>query len=178
MLENKPTKDKEHHTFSWSGLGDIKKGRGELGEEMPVLVYRLMQYTMLDVLSRVYGEEMANERFRDAGYLAGQEFARNILDLSVSFERFLTDLQRTMKELKIGILRMESFNDATGEIVLTVGEDLDCSGLPVTGESVCYYDEGFISGILNAFTGRRYIVREIDCWANGDRVCRFHGVAL
>lgn len=178
MLENKPTKDEGHHTFSWSGLGDIKKGRGELGEDMPVLVYRLMQYTMLDVLSRVYGEEMANERFRDAGYLAGQEFARNMLDLNVSFDRFLTDLQRAMKELKIGILRMESFNDATGEIVLTVGEDLDCSGLPVTGESVCYYDEGFISGILNAFTGKKYIVREIDCWSNGDRVCRFRGVAL
>ncbi|SBW05637.1 4-vinyl reductase 4VR [uncultured Eubacteriales bacterium] len=178
MPETKPMKNEGHHIFTWSGLGDIKKGRGELGEDMPVLVYRLMQYTMLDVLSRVYGEEEANERFRDAGYLAGQEFVRNVLNLSVPFDQFLTDLQRALKELKIGILRMESFDDTTGEIVLTVGEDLDCSGLPVTGESVCYYDEGFISGILEAYTGKKYTVHEIDCWANGDRVCRFQGMVL
>lgn len=71
---------------------------------------------------------------------------------------------------------MESFDETTGDIVLTVAEDLDCSGLPITNESVCYYDEGFIAGVLEAYTGKKYNVREIDCWANGDRVCRFHGV--
>lgn len=178
MLEHEPAKNAGHHSFTWSGLGDIRKGRSELGEEMPVLVYRLMQYTMLDVLSRKYGAREADEHFRSAGFLAGQEFAKNVLDLNAPFNRFLTDLQRSLKELKIGILRMESFNDATGEIVLTVGEDLDCSGLPVTGESVCCYDEGFLSGLLEAYTGKRYAVREIDCWANGDRVCRFQGVVV
>jgi predicted hydrocarbon binding protein len=60
--------------------------------------------------------------------------------------------------------------------VLTVGQDLDCSGLPVTNETVCNYDEGFIAGILEAYTGKKYEVREVDCWANGDRVCRFNGI--
>ncbi len=178
MSGDVPAKDNGHHIFTWNGLGDVKKGRGELGEEMPVVIYRLMQYTMLDVLGRAYGDETANGHFRSAGFLAGQEFAKNMLDLSVSFNRFLTDLQRTLRELKIGILRVESFNDATGEIVLTIGEDLDCSGLPVTDESVCYYDEGFLAGILETYTGKRYAVREIDCWASGDRVCRFQGVVL
>lgn len=166
-----------HNIFTWEGLGDIKKGRGDLGEEMPVLVYRLMQYTMLDVLSRAYGNDMANEHFRQAGYLAGTEFARHVLDLQVTFDTFVASLQKILKELKIGILRMEVFDEATGEIVLTVGEDLDCSGIPVTNETVCYYDEGFISGILETYTGKKYIVREIDCWANGGRVCRFRGTA-
>jgi predicted hydrocarbon binding protein len=62
--------------------------------------------------------------------------------------------------------------------VLTVGQDLDCSGLPMTNETVCFYDEGFIAGILETYTGKKYDVREIDCWANGDRVCRFQGTAL
>jgi predicted hydrocarbon binding protein len=78
-----------------------------------------------------------------------------------------------LRELKIGILRVESVNEKTGEIFLTVGEDLDCSGLPITGENVCTYDEGFITGILAVYTGKVYSVREIDCWASGDRVCRF-----
>ena len=169
-------RDRNHNTFAWENLGNIRKGRGDLGEEMPVLVYRLMQYTMLDVLSKGLGEGKANEYFRQAGYLAGTEFAKNVLDLKADFNAFLAGLQNKLKELKIGILRMEDFNEANGDIVLTVGEDLDCSGLPVTNETVCYYDEGFIAGILEAYTGKRYSVREIDCWANGDRVCRFRGM--
>ncbi|MDR3278336.1 MAG: 4-vinyl reductase [Oscillospiraceae bacterium] len=168
---------KGHSTFSWDKLGDIKEGRGDLGEEMPVVVYRLMQYTMLDVLSRAYGEDLANEYFRQAGFLAGSEFAKNNLKLDVDFNAFLAGLQQALQDLKIGILRMEAFDPETGNIVLTVGQDLDCSGLPVTNETVCNYDEGFIAGILEAYTGTKYEVREVDCWANGDRVCRFNGVA-
>ncbi len=164
-----------HNCFRWENLGDVEGGRGDLGMEMPVLVYRLMQYTMLDVLSRGCGGEQANGYFRKAGYLAGMEFAKHMLDLTVEFSGFVADLQKALKELKIGILRMESYVEDTGEIVLTVAEDLDCSGIPVTNETVCYYDEGFIEGILEAYTGVKYTVREIDCWANGDRVCRFRG---
>ena len=168
-------KGKKHDDFSWENLGDVKEGRGDLGEEMPVLVYRLMQYTMLDVLSKAHGSEQANEYFRDAGFLAGVEFAKHNLDLETELNAFVANLQKTLLELKIGILRMEAFDAETGDIVLTVGQDLDCSGLPVTNENVCYYDEGFISGILEAYTGKHYDVREVDCWANGDRVCRFNG---
>ncbi|MDR2506829.1 MAG: 4-vinyl reductase [Candidatus Accumulibacter sp.] len=165
----------QHNTFSWKNLGDIKNGRGDLGEDMPVLVYRLMQYTMLDVLSKAYGGEQANEHFRQAGFLAGTEFSHNQLDLTVDFNTFVANLQAALRDLKIGILRVESFDEATGGLVLTVGQDLDCSGLPVTNETVCNYDEGFIAGILEAYTGKKYDVREVDCWANGDRVCRFEG---
>ena len=71
---------------------------------------------------------------------------------------------------------MEATNMETGEMVLTVGEDLDCSGLPVTNENLCIYDEGFLAGILEVYTGKKYKVEEVDCWASGDRVCRFKGV--
>lgn len=168
-------KSKDHSTFSWANLGDIKEGRGDLGEEMPVLVYRLMQYTMLDVLAKDFGKDKANDYLRAAGHLAGTEFARNILDLNVGFDAFVASLQKALQEFKIGILRMEAFDGGTGEIVLTVGQDLDCSGLPVTDETVCDYDEGFIAGILELYTGKAYSVKEVDCWASGDRVCRFKG---
>ena len=167
-----------HNSFTWDSLGNIKEGRGDMGEDMPVLVYRLMQYTMLDVLTKAYGGEQANEHFRQAGYLAGMEFAKNTLELQVDFNAFLANLQNILQSLKIGILRMEAFDSETGNIVLTVGQDLDCSGLPVTNENVCNYDEGFIAGILEAYTGKQYDVREVDCWASGDRVCRFSGTVV
>jgi len=177
-MENKNIfmENKKHEDFCWENLGDIKTGRGDLGEEMPVIVYRLMQYTMLDVLNRAHGLEQSNEYFRQAGFLAGTELAKNILNLKAEFNEFIAGLQKTLLDLKIGVLRMEAFDPDTGDIILTVGQDLDCSGLPITNENVCSYDEGFISGILEAYTGKKYNVREVDCWANGDRVCRFSGI--
>ena len=177
-MENVFAKTMKHNEFFWDNLGDIKEGRGDLGEMMPVLVYRLMQYTMLDVLSKAHGLDQANEYFRQAGFLAGMEFAKNSFDLKADFNAFVAALRQKLQDLKIGIMRMESFDPESGNIMLTVAQDLDCSGLPITNENVCIYDEGFISGILEAYTGKKYDVREVDCWANGDRVCRFNGTAV
>ena len=171
-------KQKKHEDFSWENLGNIREGRGDLTEEMPVFVYRLMQYTMLDVLSKAHGLDQANEYFRQAGFLAGTEFAKNALDLSLDLNGFIANLQKVLQESKIGVLRVESYDAETGDIVLTVGQDLDCSGLPITNENVCIYDEGFIAGILRIYTGKTYDVREVDCWANGDRTCRFNGTVV
>ncbi|MGI6665527.1 MAG: V4R domain-containing protein [Christensenellaceae bacterium] len=159
--------------FTWAGLGDLKVGRETLGTDMPVLVYRLFQYTLKDILSRELSPEYAAELYRAAGHLAGLEFAKNVLDLSGDIDFFLTNLQRTLSELKIGILRIEQADLTSFNFTLTVSEDLDCSGLPVTDETVCDYDEGFIAGILEAYSGKVFDVREIDCWASGDRTCRF-----
>ena len=62
--------------------------------------------------------------------------------------------------------------------ILTISQDLDCSGLEPTGEVVCHYDEGLISGIMEAYTGKKFSVKEVDCWANGNGICRFRGETL
>ena len=165
----------KHDNFSWDGLGDIKAGRGELGEEMPVLIYRLMQFTMLDILSKAYGHDQANDYFRQAGFLAGSEFAKHTLNLGVDFDTFLANLKESLENLKIGILGTETYDPETGNIEITVGQDLDCSGMPNTHETICNFDEGFIAGILEAYTGKKYYVRETDCCANGGNRCRFNG---
>jgi len=171
-------KNKENRQFSWASLGDIKEGRGDLGEEMPVLVYRLMQFTMFDVINKDLGREKANYYLREAGRLAGTEFARNTLDLSLPYNIFIAELQKALQTLKIGIMRIESMDEDKNEIILTIAQDLDCSGLPIINDTVCDYDEGFLTGIIELYTGRPYEVREIDCWASGDRVCRFKCTAM
>ena len=96
-----------------------------------------------------------------------------MLHLDQPLNQFISELQAKLQELKIGVLRIESVDEETGRIILTVSEDADCSGLPVLGETVCNYDEGFLSGILSVYTRKPYSAIEIDCWATGDRVCRF-----
>lgn len=163
----------EEQKFSWTSIGDVKEGRKNLGEEMPVFIYRLFQFTMKDELIKQFGKEKAIEIFRNAGDLAGTEFANHMLDLTLPYEEFIASLQKILMESKVGVLRVEKFDPETGFAVLTVGEDLDCSGLPITGETVCNYDEGFLAGILKVYTRRAYVVTEVDCWATGSRVCRF-----
>ncbi|MEG0330436.1 MAG: V4R domain-containing protein [Longicatena sp.] len=170
------TDTEKEDRFGWNSIGDVAKGRKNLGEDMPVLVYRLLQYTLKDELIRQFGNEKMIEIFRNSGELAGREFAKNMLDLSLVMNDFMTHLQCVLQENKIGILRIEAFDEITGNAVLTIGEDLDCSGLPVSGVTVCNYDEGFLAGILKEYTKKEYIVSEVDCWATGSRVCRFEAV--
>ena len=163
----------DSYSFKWSDIGDIALGRPNLGNMTNVAVYRLMQYTLRSVLNNRLGSKAAAELFFSAGNLAGEEFCKNILDCSLGFEAFIAMLQQQLKELNIGILRIEKSDLEKLELTLVVTEDLDCSGLPVTDETVCDYDEGFIAGILKVYTGSEFNVKEVDCWSKGDRVCRF-----
>jgi predicted hydrocarbon binding protein len=165
--------DKESYTFSWEDLGDLELGRPNLGSMTSVVCYRLMEYTFKEVLCREFGSEKACDIFIAAGRLAGEQFCKNVLNPELSFDAFVADLGRKLVELKIGVLRIEEADEASGNITLTVSEDLDCSGLPLYGETVCDYDEGFLAGILFVYTGKEFVVKEVDCWATGDRTCRF-----
>jgi len=163
----------ESYRFQWQDLGDIEKGRPNLGTQTSVAVYRLMQYTLRETLNRHFSAERSSEILREAGKLAGTELCKNALNRSLPFNEFTAELQERLLSLKIGILRLEKTNLDTMEFVLTVSEDLDCSGLPPADETVCEYDEGFISGVFEAYTGRTFEAREVDCWASGERACRF-----
>ncbi|MEA5136871.1 MAG: V4R domain-containing protein [Candidatus Fimivivens sp.] len=164
----------ELNCFSWKRLGDIGLGRNSLGSDMPVIIYRLFAYALRDVLTNEYDEITAPTLFRKAGYLAGVEFANNMLDLSGDFDFFIANLSNKLREFKIGYLQVEKADIKSLSFVFTISEDLDCSGLPITGETVCEYDEGFISGILETYSGQKFSVKEVDCWATGGRLCRFN----
>lgn len=163
----------EGYNFSWCQLGNIDEGRPNLGGKTSVVVYRLMQYTMRAVLEKEYGDEITRKALSKAGKLAGAEFCRNVLDISQPLNKFLAQLHDVLIDLEIGILKVEKSDAANLNFTVTVSEDLDCSGLPIQGVSVCDYDEGFIEGIFNIYTGREFDVKEIDCWATGERTCRF-----
>jgi predicted hydrocarbon binding protein len=165
--------ESQHYKFRWQDIGDINEGRPNLGSQVPVLAYRLLQYTLRDVLIAELGVDAANAIFVKAGRHAGTHFCDNLLDRNADFNEFIAQLQRVLKEQAIGILRIEKADLATMSFTLTVAEDLDCSGLPCTDQVVCQYDEGFIAGIMEAYTGKPFRAKEIDCWASGDRVCRF-----
>jgi len=165
--------ERSSSAFEWSMLGDIQLGRPNLGPEMTVSVYRLMQYTLRDQLIQELGVAKADLLFYKAGRQAGIQLYQNVIGGVPDMDTLFGELQSTLRDLKIGIFRVESANMERDSYVVTVAEDLDCSGIPVCSEEICTYDEGFLAGILKAHNGRDYRVKEVDCWGSGDRVCRF-----
>jgi len=165
--------EREEPKFDWSMIGDVSAGRPNLGTETKVVVYRLLQFVLRDVLIRKHGVQDTDEVFYEAGEQAGHEYYKNVITHKSDFDSFVNDLQKTLKELSIGILRIESADLDNMIFTLTVAEDLDCSGLPVCDEEICTFDEGFIAGLLSEHTGKTFKVKEVDCWCSGDRVCRF-----
>ena len=137
-----------------------------------------MQFTLRDVLIRDFGVEAACRVFFDAGKSAGRHFYENLIPKGLAFPEFVGALQDVLNQYRVGILRVEKAELERLALTLTVAEDLDCSGLPVSDEEICTYDEGFIAGILLAYTGREFWVKEVDCWCSGDRVCRFEAKAI
>ncbi len=165
--------ERDYNKFTWNDLGDLDQGRPNLGMKIPVLFYRLLQYTWRDVMITELGVDKANEIIIKAGKLAGAQFCENMLNRDLEFNEFVAQLQQVLKEEAVGILRVEKADLENMRFILTIAEDLDCSGLPTTNEVICQYDEGFIAGIFESYTGKLFSAKEIDCWASGDRVCRF-----
>ena len=160
------------YKFNWDLIGDIN-ARENLGPLVRVEVYRLMQFCFRDILEKHYGAEQADVLFREAGRLAGEHFYQQFLSDDLDFNAFVEKAQTILRDLGVGILRIEAADLENGKLVMTVCEDLDCSGLPELDHEFCAYDEGFIAGILGSYVKREFNVREVDCWCTGARTCRF-----
>jgi len=165
--------NKRRYGFFWGLLGNVELGRPNLGRHARVEMYRLMQYSFRDVLEQHLGADETDRIFYQSGYLAGKEFHQNLIGPAEDFNDFIKKLQSVMKELGVGILRLEKSDLEEGNFTITVAEDLDCSGLPELGTQLCTYDEGFIAALLECFSGKPFTVKEVDCWCTGDRTCRF-----
>ena len=170
--------ERDELRFDWSMIGNIGEGRPNLGSTMDVSVYRLMQFTLRDVLIKEFDSESADRIFYEAGKHAGKEFCKELITQKNDFNEFVVELQKLFKKLKMNILRIEAADLVKMTFTLTLAEDLDCSGLPASDETICTYDEGFISGLFSEYTGKNFSAKEIDCWCSGDRVCRFEAKSV
>ena len=161
------------YAFSWNLVGDIELGRPHLGKYTRLEVYRVMQFTFRDAIEKKYGTQVADEIFYEAGKIAGAAFYQQFITPTEDVNDFLRQVQTALKDLSIGLLRVEKADVEYSQFTLTVAEDLDCSGLPELGFEVCVYDEGFIAAVFESQFGRKFNVKEIDCWCTGGRICRF-----
>ena len=75
--------------FNWDMIGSIAEGRPNLGPSMDLSVYRLMQFTLRDVLIQEHGVEAADRLFYKAGELAGRELFKAVITQETDFAAFI-----------------------------------------------------------------------------------------
>ena len=165
----------KNFTVATVNINAVQEILPKMGDMINLIPYRMLQYTVRDVAEQRIGTEPCNQLFYEAGEIAGTFFFDNFMTeyKDLPLRGFVGELQRILKELGVGVLRVEKADTEKGEFVLTVSEDLDCSGLPDLGIEVCNYDEGFVASIFCKFTGVVFKAKEVDCWCSGDRTCRF-----
>lgn len=163
----------DNYDFQWSDIGDIALGRPTMGNSTYVSVYRMLQFSVRSALAQEFGGMAAQKVFYNAGKMAGRELCLNMLDKESDACTFFSQLSSVLKDFNIGILKTEKMDDQKLNYTVTLEEDLDCSGLPDSKETVCGWDEGFIAGILQEYMGVDFLVKEIDCWSQGQKLCRF-----
>ena len=154
-------------------LGGLNEGRPTLGRYARLEAYRLMQYTIRDVLEERLGTQQVEGLFYQAGQLAGKEFYQHMIGETHEGQWLLRRLQQVLREMGLGLLRLEEAAPDNSRFVFVLKEDLDCSGGPVKGYSTCFFDAGVFSGVLEAFFHQPYDVVETECWNRGDERCRF-----
>ena len=109
-----------------------------------------------------FGTEKTDKVFYEAGLVAGKAFYDHLLSGTDDVNEFIKKLQSTLEEMQIGVLRVESMSEGAAEVKLAVDENVDCSDLPKNDYEVSTYSDGLISGILEKYTGRRYILNKKD----------------
>lgn len=140
------------------GIEELGKTRRKtLGDEVPVLLFRLLR---LIAMHRLLGESAGHTL-----YMMGKDLGKGLPADSVEG---LLDL---LKALKVGIGSVTESSDE--RVVIFVDECITCSGLPDIGEIFCHLEGGIIAGALENILGRPARAVQTKSNSAGFRGCQF-----
>ena len=72
-------------------IGNVEEGRPNLGPTIDVAVYRLMQFTLRDILITKFGTQTADRIYYKAGDSAGREFCNHMINKNNEFDGFIRE---------------------------------------------------------------------------------------
>ncbi|WP_423793185.1 DUF2507 domain-containing protein [Methanocaldococcus indicus] len=132
-----------------------KNNRKSFGNNIDIAIFRIIRYMDLD---RYLGKS-ANMII----YQCGKSFGKS-LELSS-----IEDIIKFCEKFKIG--KVEIVNKEP--LKIRVYECISCSGLPDVGETLCYFEGGFIAGCLENLLNKKVIAKETHCAGLGHDFCQF-----
>lgn len=141
--------------------------RPQLGEEVPLLVFRAFRVFTGIYLEDVVGEKGASALIQKAGRELGKEVGAMLFDEKLS--TYLSRVADFVKDSKIGLLLPVEFTE--DRLVVALDECITCSGMPNIGKSICHFEAGFVAGVVESHAKKRVRAYETKCNAKGDHIC-------
>ncbi|WP_236953845.1 MULTISPECIES: V4R domain-containing protein [unclassified Methanopyrus] len=145
-------------------MRNIREVRSELGGDVSLSTLRYILASMVITLGRGAGST-----FYRAGYDIGVYKAKShgLEGVKEAFEY----VEKAFEKTGTGIIeRWEIEEDDKIEIIMR--ESATAAGYDI-GKKLCYYQAGFIAGILHGATSERWEVHETKCMAEGHDHCEF-----
>lgn len=137
-----------------------KSNRHTLGRDIDVAVFRLIRFMDLEK----YLGRGAHGVICECGRELGQSLNPKSID----------DIIKFCEEYKIGKIEVVNKNP----IQIRVYECISCSGLPEVGETLCWFEGGFIAGCLEKILNKKVRAKETHCAGLGDDFCQFEITTL
>jgi len=157
---------------------EIKPKRKELGEEVNILLCRMVVYSL----------QWASVGYQSALRFAGMKLGKRLGERSEKTEisLVLEEIKKIIEYLRGGKVEIETMPGVRG-IQVKVYDSYLSSGIPNILQNLCFFEEGFIEGYLEgaiakygslSVAGQEISVssvtcQEIRCVGLGDKYCGF-----
>lgn len=141
--------------------------RPELGDSVPLFIFRAFRHFSADYVRKMLGRG-AGVVFQNSGLELGREAGQMLK--KPTLEEYLPEVVRFVRDLKIGLLKPHLINDKV--IQLGLDECITCAGMPPGGERICFFEVGFVAGLVESFVDRRVRATETLCNYAGEPTCQ------
>ena len=108
-------------------------------------------------------------------YEVGSNFATNLKEVFVAseFDGLLEELAHFWKEHALGQIDEVRTSEEGANLHFNVYDCFECSHMPNIGQTVCKFDEGFLTRIVSEKLQDTFAVKELKCYATGNDCCEF-----
>lgn len=140
--------------------------RPELGERIPLVVFRAFRHFSASYVEDVLGRGAATA-FQNGGRELGRELGGQLIRPELG--DYLRNIVGWVRDNGIGLLQPVAIG--ADRLVLALDECITCAGMPNLGKRICHFEVGLVAGVVEAFVKKKVRAYETKCNANGEETC-------
>lgn len=144
-----------------------KTDRPALGNDIPLLVFRVFRHFSAQYVEEVMGRGAAVV-FQNGGRDLGREAGTMLY--KADSEEYLREICKFVRDSRIGILMPREVS--AKRLVVDLDECITCAGMSNIGKRICQFEVGFVAGVAEVMVKKKTRATETKCNANGEGTCQ------
>ncbi len=144
-----------------------KTDRPTLGNDIPLLVFRVFRHFSAGYVEEVLGRGAAVV-FQNGGRDLGKEAGTMLWKPDPT--EYLREICQFVRDSRIGILHPREVS--AERLVVDLDECITCAGMANIGKRICQFEVGFVAGVAEILIKKKPKAYETKCNANGEGTCQ------